>query len=31
VIPLADVVEQGLRPLAAGTARGKIVVDPGDA
>jgi threonine dehydrogenase-like Zn-dependent dehydrogenase len=31
VIPLADLVEQGLRPLAGGTARGKIVVDPGDA
>jgi threonine dehydrogenase-like Zn-dependent dehydrogenase len=27
VIPLADLVEHGLRPLAAGAARGKIVVD----
>ena len=28
VIPLTAVVEEGLQPLAAGTARGKIVVDP---
>lgn len=29
VISLDDVVEKGLRPLAEGAARGKIVVDPG--
>jgi hypothetical protein len=28
VIPLGELVEQGIRPLADGTARGKIVVDP---
>jgi len=28
VIPLADLVDDGIRPLAAGTARGKIVVAP---
>ena len=28
VIPLADLVDEGLRPLAERTARGKIVVDP---
>lgn len=28
VIPLAGLVGEGLRPLAEGTARGKIVVDP---
>jgi len=27
VIPLSDLVESGLRPLAERTARGKIVVD----
>jgi (R,R)-butanediol dehydrogenase/meso-butanediol dehydrogenase/diacetyl reductase len=28
VLPLADVVEQGFEVLAAGTARGKLLVDP---
>jgi threonine dehydrogenase-like Zn-dependent dehydrogenase len=28
VIPLADLVDDGIRPLAEGTARGKIVVAP---
>jgi len=27
-IPLSALVEEGLRPLAEGTAKGKIVVDP---
>ena len=31
VIPLDQLVEQGIRPLAERTARGKIVVDPGTA
>jgi (R,R)-butanediol dehydrogenase / meso-butanediol dehydrogenase / diacetyl reductase len=31
LIPLHGLVEEGLRPLTAGTAQGKIVVDPGDA
>jgi (R,R)-butanediol dehydrogenase / meso-butanediol dehydrogenase / diacetyl reductase len=31
VIPLADLVQEGLAPLAAGGAQGKIVVDLGDA
>jgi hypothetical protein len=28
VIPLAELVEEGIRPLADSNARGKIVVDP---
>ena len=28
VIPLAELVDEGIRPLAAGSARGKIVVAP---
>jgi (R,R)-butanediol dehydrogenase/meso-butanediol dehydrogenase/diacetyl reductase len=28
VIPLDELVDEGIRPLAEGTARGKIVVDP---
>jgi hypothetical protein len=28
VIPLDELVERGIRPLAEGTGRGKIVVDP---
>ena len=28
VIPLDALVEEGIRPLAEGTARGKIVINP---
>jgi (R,R)-butanediol dehydrogenase/meso-butanediol dehydrogenase/diacetyl reductase len=28
IVPLEDVVAEGLQPLAAGTASGKILVDP---